>query len=109
MLDDIKLLLGITDASKDDLIDLYISMVAKVILNIMYPYGIPVLVTDVPEKYESVQIDMVVFKYNTQGVEGQSTHKENGTDRTYVRGGYYPTDLTSQILTLAVTTTGSTE
>lgn len=104
MLENIKLILGIADTSKDALITLYITMTTQDILDIMYPYGIPVDVTAVPAKYESVQILMVIFWYNTQGVEGQSVHSENGINRSYSPGGFYPNSLTSRIVTVAVTT-----
>lgn len=37
----------------------------------------------VEERYHNIQIKMAIELYNKQGVEGQTSHSENGISRTY--------------------------
>ena len=98
----VKILLGITDTSEDALLTLYLEMAELDILRIMYPYGVPTTVTEIPEKYYSVHMLMVIFLYNIRGAEGQSSHNENGINRSYEAGSFYPHNLVSQITPFAV-------
>lgn len=52
------------------------------ILNKMYPFGYPEG-TEVPTRYERLQIKLAVELYNQRGAEGQSSHSENGTTRMW--------------------------
>lgn len=52
------------------------------ILNKMYPFGYPDE-TEIPVRYERLQIKLAVELYNQRGAEGQSSHSENGTTRTW--------------------------
>ena len=52
------------------------------ILNKMYPFGYPED-TEIPARYERLQIKLAVELYNQRGAEGQSSHSENGTIRTW--------------------------
>lgn len=37
-----------------------------------------------PSKYDSLQVMLAVEMYNKRGAEGESTHNENGINRTYM-------------------------
>jgi len=52
------------------------------ILNKMYPFGYPDG-TEVPARYEQLQIKLAVELFNQRGAEGQSSHSENGTTRMW--------------------------
>ena len=52
------------------------------ILNKMYPFGYPDG-TEVPARYERLQIKLAVELYNQRGAEGQNSHSENGTTRIW--------------------------
>lgn len=52
------------------------------ILNKMYPFGYPDG-TEVPARYERLQIKLAVELYNQRGAEGQTSHSENGTTRIW--------------------------
>ena len=52
------------------------------ILNKMYPFGYPDG-TEVPARYERLQIKLAVELYNQRGAEGQTSHVENGTTRIW--------------------------
>lgn len=51
-------------------------------------------------KYEYLIIPMCVASIAKIGAEGQSTHSENGVQRTYGSSGDYPKELISQIIPL---------
>ena len=56
--------------------------VETMILNKMYPFGY-LEGTEVPARYERLQIKLAVELYNQRGAEGQSSHSENGTTRMW--------------------------
>ena len=68
------------------------------ILNRRYPFGTDL--TEVPARYEYIQLQMCVALYNKKGAEGQTAHSENGISRTY-EAGDIPQSLLKQILPIA--------
>lgn len=52
------------------------------ILNKMYPFGYAED-TVVPPRYERLQLKLAVELYTQRGAEGQASHTENGTTRTW--------------------------
>lgn len=65
----------------DDELKALLTLTKGMILNRMYPFGY----TDeeVPPRYETIQIQLVVNMYNKHGAEGESSHSENGISRVY--------------------------
>lgn len=60
----------------------YIDISGEIILNKRYPFGYPEG-TEVPTKYENMQCQIAICLWNQRGAEGQSTHSENGINRTW--------------------------
>ena len=58
-----------------------LSISAQKILDRAYPYD--TTVTEVPARYETKQVEIAVYLYNKRGAEGQTSHNENGINRTY--------------------------
>ena len=52
-----------------------------VILSRRYPFGEQP--TEIESKYMDLQIRIAVEMYNKRGVEGQTSHSENGVSRSY--------------------------
>jgi hypothetical protein len=52
-----------------------------VILSRRYPFGEQP--TEIEKKYEDLQVRIAVELYNKRGVEGQTSHSENGVSRSY--------------------------
>lgn len=75
----------IDDSSQDDILLALLDMAGQEVLNYMYACvgGTPEGIEDVPPKYEQVQIMAVVVGYGLMGVEGQTSHAENGISRQY--------------------------
>lgn len=86
----VKTSLGIelTDISIDGELYTYLDLAGMEILNWMYinhPSDRS-SVTDVPARYEVVQIQGVVNGYSHRGAEGEKVHNENGINRQFVYG-----------------------
>ena len=84
----VKTMLDISssDTSLDAELSVYLAMASSEILNWMY-INKPdkrAEVTEVPLRYEMVQINAVVCGYNHKGAEGEKVHNENGINRTFV-------------------------
>jgi hypothetical protein len=52
-----------------------------VILSRRYPFGEQP--TEIEKKYEDLQVRIAIELYNKRGVEGQTSHSENGVSRSY--------------------------
>jgi len=73
------------DVPSEDKLNTYLSVSANEILAWMYHLvgGIPNDVTEVPSKYEGIQIYAVVAGYTQAGAEGEQTHIENSVHRHF--------------------------
>ena len=54
------------------------------ILNRMYPFGYSDEAV-IPKRYERLQIRLATELYTQRGAEGQASHTENGTTRTWTQ------------------------
>lgn len=84
----IKTSLGIAedDVTLDGELYTYLDMAGMEILNWMYinhPSDRE-SVTEVPTRYEVVQVNAVVNGYSHRGAEGEKIHNENGINRQFV-------------------------
>lgn len=61
----------------------YIELAGEIVLNKRFPFGYPEG-TEVPKKYENIQCQVALQLWNMRGAEGQSSHSENGIDRSWV-------------------------
>ena len=74
-----------TEISDDELLVL-IDEAGELILNRMYPFIRPSNVVAVPARYENIQIQIAIELVNRKGAEGEMSHSENGTVRSYESG-----------------------
>ena len=70
------------DTDSDEVLNGMISAAEALILNRMYPFGYADGVV-VPPRYEQIQIQLAVELYTQRGAEGQTSHSENGINRTW--------------------------
>jgi hypothetical protein len=70
------------DTAEDAVLLSEIQAAESMILNKMYPFGYPED-AQVPTRYERLQIRLAVELYTQRGAEGQASHTENGTTRTW--------------------------
>jgi hypothetical protein len=69
----------------DDLLNTYLLMAKNEILAWMYHLvgGVPDSVTEVPSKYEGIQVYAVLVGFTQSGAEGQGLSIENGVHRDF--------------------------
>lgn len=69
----------------DETLNTYISLSKSEILAWMYHLigGVPDDVTEVPDKYETVQIYSIISGWTHAGAEGEEKHIENGVHRDF--------------------------
>lgn len=80
----------------EELIWLLIDLACQNVLNRRYPFGY----TEKQElvaisQYSNVVFRAVVYAYNMQGAEGESSHNENGISRTYIDEDKLYTEIVS--------------
>ena len=80
----VKSILHITGSDEDALLNTYLSLASAEILSYLYGVNgdVPSGAT-MPTKYETTQIMAVVEGYSQSGAEGETTHNENGINRTF--------------------------
>lgn len=79
----LNMLRNMTNGNESDTTLLsYLSIAKRKMMNRLYPFGSPTD-ADIPEEYESLQLEIAVVLMNKRGIEGEVTHNENGVSRTY--------------------------
>lgn len=84
----LRTMVGQTDTTEnwtDDILLAYLDVAGQVIIRKAFPYKKDV--TDVPEKYYTLQCEIANFLLNKRGAEGETAHSENGISRSYENGG----------------------
>ena len=69
------------DTDTDEVLSTYLVVAGKKIIARAYPYDDTV--TEVPEKYDTLQCEIAAYLLNKRGAEGQTQHSENGITRSY--------------------------
>jgi hypothetical protein len=75
----LKALVGGSDT--DEVLSTFLKLAGSKILAKAYPYRDDV--TEVPAKYEFLQLEIAAYMLNKRGAEGQTSHTENGITRQY--------------------------
>lgn len=84
------------DAVALETLELWIEHAQEIVLGRLYPFGCPEG-TEVPARYERLQVRIALELYNKRGAEGETAHTENGTQRVYESAGVSPS-LLNQIV-----------
>ena len=74
--------------------DAYLKAAEKAVINLAFPFGNGT--ETMPEKYEHEQIEIAAYFINKMGAEGEISHSEGGTTRTY-ESADIPTSLKARI------------
>ena len=77
----IRLVESMTDEHDHVLIRAYLDLAGEKVCRQAYPYDESK--TDVPLCYSGNQIAIAAYLLNKRGAEGETSHSENGTMRTY--------------------------
>lgn len=78
----LRLRLGLGEEQETDLLKELLNSAETAILTRRFPFGYDED-TELPERYEDLQIRIAMDMYNRMGAEGQMSHSENGVQRTY--------------------------
>lgn len=70
------------DVADNEVLKTELMAAESMILNKMYPFGYEDG-TEIPTRYERLQIKLAIELYTQRGAEGQASHSENGTTRTW--------------------------
>lgn len=65
----------------DEVLSTYLLIAGRKVISRAFPYNDNV--TEVPMKYETVQLEIAAYMLNKRGAEGQTAHSENGVSRSY--------------------------
>lgn len=84
----VKTMTGETD---EEVVSAYLSLAGNKVCRKAYPFD--PTVTEVPDQYAHVQVEIAVYLLNKRGAEGQTSHSENGISRSYEDGDVPPTLL----------------
>lgn len=87
-LENVKILLGITDNSQDDLLNLYISRAEQFVKTYCN-------IEEIPAELDSVIEDIAVFRYRMNGVENIKSETKGSLSETYRDS--LPDDILSQL------------
>ena len=89
-----------------DVLSTYLTLAENIVLNKAFPFGNGE--EEMPEKYETVQVEIAAYMLNKRGAEGEIVHLENGVSRHYEDGDIPPT-LLRRITPMAATLSATSE
>lgn len=75
----LKAMVGGSDT--DEVLSTYLNIAGSKIIDRAFPFSSDV--TEVPTKYEYLQLEIAAYMLNKRGAEGQTSHTENGITRQY--------------------------
>lgn len=75
----LKAMVGGSDT--DEVLSAYLNIAGSKIIDRAFPFKSDV--TEVPTKYEYLQLEIAAYMLNKRGAEGQTSHTENGITRQY--------------------------
>ena len=79
----------------DEVLISYLDIAARKIINRAYPYDDTV--TEVPRRYSYLQCEIANYLLNKRGAEGQTSHSENGINRSY-ESADVPASMLSEVV-----------
>lgn len=87
----IEMVKSMTGEASDGVVSAYLKIAGNKICRKAYPFD--PTVTEVPEQYSLLQVEIAVYLLNKRGADGESAHSENGISRTYENGDVPPSML----------------
>ena len=94
-LNKVSVLKGMTGELNEGVLLTYLDLAAEKVLRKAYPFRSDV--TEVPDRYAMVQIEIACYLLNKRGAEGESYHSENGINRTY-ESASVPDSMLSEVV-----------
>lgn len=94
----IEMVKSMTGETSDGVVSAYLNIAGNKICRKAYPFD--PTVTEVPEQYSLLQVEIAVYLLNKRGAEGQTGHTENGISRSY-ESGDVPESMLRQVVPMA--------
>lgn len=94
----IEMVKSMTGETSDGVVFAYLNIAGNKICRKAYPFD--PTVTEVPEQYSLLQVEIAVYLLNKRGAEGQTGHTENGISRSY-ESGDVPASMLRQVVPMA--------
>lgn len=83
----------------DAIVAVYLQLALNKMLERLFPYDSTKTVSDIPERYETIQCELAARLYLRRGGEGETSHEENGVNRAY--GSVDDEDILSRLTPFA--------
>lgn len=96
--DKIAMVKSMTGESDEGTVSAYLGLAGNKICRRAYPFD--PTVSDVPEQYGFLQVEIAVYLLNKRGGEGELSHSENGISRSYENGDV-PESMMRQVVPMA--------
>lgn len=80
------------DTADTELLSVLVEQAEGIVLNRRYPFGPPKEAT-IPAQYEHIQLQIALELFAKMGAEGQTSHNENGVNRSYESADVSPSLL----------------
>ena len=78
----LKALIGTTNLSDETLL-VYLTLASEKVLRKCYPFAASTQEYTVPERYETIQVELAANEIVKRGAQGQSSFSDNGVSRVY--------------------------
>ena len=75
----------------------YLDLAADIVVHRAYPFLTSYVLADVPNRYDTLQVQIANELYLHRGAEGEKSHSENGVKRDY-ENGYVSDSLLKKIV-----------
>lgn len=83
----LRVLSGVDSSVTDATLQVYLTLAADIVLQRAYPSVNDVSTLIVPARYETLQCQIANEIYQKKGAEGETSHNEDGVNRTYESAG----------------------
>ena len=85
----IALVSNMSGESSEAVVSAFLAMSGDAIINRVFPFATESEreILTVPARYQNLQCEIAVYLLNKRGAEGQTSHNENGINRSYENGG----------------------
>ena len=87
------------DTATGELVQVYLQLACNKMLERLYPYDATKEDSDIPSRYDTIQCELASRLFLRRGGEGETSHEENGVNRTY--GSVDDEDILSRLTPFA--------
>lgn len=87
----LKIFVDIDGNTQDSALTVYLTSAGRKIINKAFPYDSAQ--TEVPPRYDFLQCEIAAYLWNKRGAEGETSHNENGINRSYENADVPPSML----------------